>query len=50
MEFFGAYYIAKQVTEIIIDLLVAAYRASALGIGRAWAGSVMPLIRRVIRR
>ena len=49
MEFFGAYYIAKQVTEIIIDLYVAAYRASAPGISRVWAGNVLPLVRRIIR-
>lgn len=49
-DFFCSYIIAKQITEIVIDLVTAAYRASAPGIGSVWAGKVLPLARRIIRR
>lgn len=49
-DFFCAYVITKQITEILIDLFKAVYRFSAPGIARAWTGNILPVVQQLLRR
>ena len=47
--FFASYYISKQITECIIDMVVFTYRSLAPGVAGVWTGYVLPVIRRILR-
>lgn len=49
MAFWGTFLVSKQIAEMLIDLLVCAYRIISPGIMGAWTGYFLPVVRRLFR-